>query len=331
MTDTRTVENIINSRRVILGPSDKLRAVWPLKYPWTQGIKERMIANTWFPNEIDMSADSRDYKQLRERVSYDRALAFLSNLDSFQLTNLADNISVHVTAPEIKSCLHRQVWEEEVHVDSYSLMVESTSEDPLSIYDMYRHNPLLQAKNEFVTAQADQIGEEFSVKGFIKAVVSNCVLEGIYFFSGFLTFYAIGRGTQRMLGSVDMIRYIQRDELTHLDLFVYIWYALREEFPEAFDEQLIQECLDIIAGGVQRESMWGHHVIEDGVLGLTNPIVDGFLQHRGDEICDALSLPRLYDVTNPVPWFYSFSEVNQGESNFFEAKPIDYQKGGLEW
>ena len=65
----RSVENIINARRVILGPSDKVRAVHPLKYPWARSLK-RMIANDWRPVEVDMTKSG--YKNLRERESYDQ-------------------------------------------------------------------------------------------------------------------------------------------------------------------------------------------------------------------------------------------------------------------
>ena len=333
MSDTRTAEDIINARRIIEGPSDTLRAVSPLKYPWAWDMRERMEANEWKPAEVNMTRDSVEYNTLTkgEVTMYDRALAFLSNLDAIQLGNLSDNIAQHVTAPEIKTCLNRQIWEEEVHVVSYSLMVESTSSDPMKIYDMHRHNELLKNKNEFVTRQAYQVGDNFTPEGFVKALMSNLVLEGIYFFSGFLAFYAIARGPQKMLGSSDMIKYIQRDELTHLDLFTHIWHDLKKERPELFTEETMDECRGIIEEAVDYETAWGQHIIEDGVMGLTDDIIRGFIEHRSDVICDQAGLPRLYNTPNTVEWFYKASEVNRSEGNFFESKPIDYQRGGLKW
>ena len=126
-----------------------------------------------------------------------------------------------------------------------------------------------------------------------------------------------------------MIRYIQRDELTHLDLFARIWEELKNEHTEVFTEEFIRtQVHPLIMGAVEREIIWGKHVIEPGVMGLTDGIIENFIQHRADEVCDLLKIPRIYNVTNAVPWFYNYSAVNRNEPNFFEAKVTDYE-GGL--
>lgn len=52
----------------------------------------------------------------------------------------------------------------------------------------------------------------------MKALIANYILEGIYFYSGFMFFYNLGR-MGKMPGTVQEIRYINRDENTHLWLF----------------------------------------------------------------------------------------------------------------
>ena len=68
----------------------------------------------------------------------------------------------------------------------------------------------------------------------------NYILEGIYFYSGFMFFYNLGRN-QLMPGSVQEIRYINRDENTHLWLFRNILIELKKEQPDLFTEQYIDE------------------------------------------------------------------------------------------
>ena len=70
--------------------------------------------------------------------------------------------------------------------------------------------------------------------------MANYILEGIYFYSGFSFFYALGR-QGKMLGTVSEIKYIQRDELTHLALFQGIFREIRKENPELFTPELIEE------------------------------------------------------------------------------------------
>lgn len=346
MTEVTTEHNkplsafdIINRRRVIMGPQDKLRAQSPVKYPWAPALWRQMKDNTWDPAEVKgLPRDKKDYGTLTdgEKLMYDRDLAFLSNLDSIQVNNLSDHLMNKITAPEIKQCCHRQLFEEELHVESYSLLVENTHSNPMEIYDMYRHSKPLGEKNAFITKQAELLDEgDFSPEKFLYAVDSNICLEGIYFFSGFLGFYTLAR-RGKMTASADMIKFIQRDELTHLNLFVNIRKELRKEHPGLFrgaeGERIKKNSIDLIRSAVELEVAWGCHIIEGGVLGLTPEIIEQFIQHLADRRAASMGIGTIYGVKNPVPWFDSFSKPNGTEENFFERSPGDYKAAGaLEW
>lgn len=326
-----TANEIINQRRIINGPRDSLRAISLQKYPWAREIWLTMLKNTWFPAEVDLSRDIREFPSLSkpEKQMFSRALAFLSNLDAIQLTNLAENITGYITDPTIQQCLYRQVFEEAVHVDSYSAIVEAVCSDPMEIYDMYRVNPTLKSKNDFVLSKANEIkNHEFSNEQFIYALTANVVLEGIYFYSGFLSFYTLAR-MGKMLGAANMIKFIQRDELVHLELFTKIFNSLKAEMPHEFTPRVLENCRNIIRQGVELETSWGQHVIEGGVMGLTDKIMENYCKSLGDERAEKLELGQLYGVANPVNWVVGFSKVNRTEENFFEAKVTSYSKRQL--
>ena len=67
-----------------------------------------------------------------------------------------------------------------------------------------------------------------------------------------------------MPGSVQEIRYINRDENTHLWLFRNILLELKKEEPQLFTESRIEEYREMIKEGCQQEISWGHYVIEPG-------------------------------------------------------------------
>ena len=62
--------------------------------------------NFWIPEEINLSADLKDYKNLTaaERTAYDKILSFLVFLDSIQTANLPC-IAQYITANEVNLCL----------------------------------------------------------------------------------------------------------------------------------------------------------------------------------------------------------------------------------
>lgn len=322
----------VNARRVIEGPSNNLMAISPLKHKWARNIYDKMLENTWFRQEVDLSRDVKQYSELTdaERVMYDRALAFLSNLDGIQFNNLMNNISCHITSPEINMCISRQSWEEANHVDAYATLIEAIALDPWQVYTMFARDGMLGEKNEYIMQQSLILGEEYSAKNFVRAVVANILLEGIYFYSGFLAFYVLAKNG-KMLGTADMIRFIQRDEVVHLNLFVLIFKTLQEERPELFDAELYDDIKVLFEGAVELESSWGRHIIEGGVLGLTDGIVGDYIKYRADVCLGMMGLNPMYGVKSPVAWVEKFSEINGNESNFFEAKVSAYSKGTLAW
>ena len=179
-----------------------------------------MLQNTWFPQEVDLSNDVRDYHNLSdyERSSYNKALSQLIFMDSLQTNNLMDNINPYITSPEINLILVRQAYEEALHSQSYAVMVDSISDNSEEIYDMWRYDTQLKAKNDAIAKIYEDLGAYGSDENIIKAMFANQILEGIYFYSGFTFFYALGRAG-KMIGSTQMIRFIQRDEVTHLLIF----------------------------------------------------------------------------------------------------------------
>lgn len=332
------ITSITNSRRIAFGPKDELMCMAAIKYPWATDIYDRMEANTWFPKSIPLGGDRDCYRSDklndRERSAYDKSLAFVSNLDGIQFNNLIHNIGQHVTAPEVSLALARQAAEEGVHVRSYQFMIEAVSLNPVDVYMAFERDGMLAKKNEFIMRQSAILkgDRDPTPANFARAIVGNVALEGIYFYSAFLNFYILARNG-KMLGSADMIKYINRDEgETHLDLFISMHHAFKAENPHLYDEQFYRDAKQLLLDATEMEISWGQYIIQGGFLGLTDAVVDQFVKHLANLRAVALGFEPLFPgVVNPVPWFDDFSKPNGTRSNFFEAKPTDYAADGLDW
>ena len=325
----------INDRRLIEGPTNQLMQITPVRHDWAMKVLEQMQNNTWDQREVDLSEDAKQYAtgMLTEGnlKAYQKALAFLSNLDGIQFNNLTMNIGRHITSPEVSMCIARQAWEEAQHVLSYAQMIESIGFDPKEIYWMFETDPILAEKNQYIMASSEILGKKYSATNFVKAIAANIALEGIYFFNGFLVFYVLER-QNLMRGSAKMIKLIQRDEeQTHLNLFLLMWKTMQLERPELFHGSVITDVLNLIDNAVRHEITWGKWIISEGVLGLTDKIIEDFVKHLADERLRAMGLTSMYNVENPVPWFKEASSVNGTDENSFEAKVTAYSTGALEW
>ena len=155
--DRKTIYNpksieTISNRKTFGGNPDGMINFTKYKYEWAVKLWDQMEANTWFPKEVQMTQDAKDYKFLTppEKRMYDLVLSQLIFMDSLQTNNLMDNINPYITAPEINAILSRQSYEEANHSKSYAVMVESISDNTDLIYDMWKTDEKLQEKNSFI-------------------------------------------------------------------------------------------------------------------------------------------------------------------------------------
>lgn len=280
-----------------------------------------------------MTADVRDYKQLTdaEKNAYDKALSQLIFMDSLQTNNLIDNVNPYITSPEINLILVRQAFEEALHSQSYAVMVDSISQNSDEIYDMWRQDAKLKFKNDHIAKVYDSLATDNATDtDILKAMFANQILEGIYFYSGFTFFYTLAR-SGKMLGSAQMIRFIQRDEVTHLILFQNMINTTRKERPELFTPELIEEVYQMFRDAVELEITWGKHITEGNILGLTDSIIEDYIQYLADRRLKAVGFEKIYNKEHPIKWVDNFSNFNDQKTNFFEGNVTNYSKGSLDF
>jgi len=320
----------VNERRIFGGNPTGIFELNDIKYQWAYNLWEMMLNNTWFPKEVDMTRDVSDYKQITdvEKAAYDKALSQLIFMDSLQTNNIMDNINPYVTSPEINLILVRQAYEEALHSQSYAVMVDSISVNSKEIYDLWRRDMMLKSKNDAIAAVYDELSKNPTEHNFVKACFANQILEGIYFYSGFAYIYTLAR-SGKMLGSAQMIRFIQRDEVTHLVLFQNLINSLRKERPDLFTEQLKGEVIEMFKEAVRLESEWGKYITGGQVLGLTDAIIEQYIKYLADDRLTSVGFPKLYNVSNPIKWVDDFSKFNDQKTNFFEGTVANYSKGSL--
>ncbi|ADU80277.1 ribonucleotide-diphosphate reductase subunit beta [Helicobacter pylori] len=320
----------VNERKIFGGNPTSMFDLNKIKYQWADHLWKTMLANTWFAEEVSMNDDKRDYLKLsvEEKIGYDRALAQLIFMDSLQTNNLIDNVNPFITSPEINLCLVRQAYEEALHSHAYAVMVESISANTEEIYDMWRNDMQLKSKNDYIAQVYMELAKNPTEENILKALFANQILEGIYFYSGFSYFYTLAR-SGKMLGSAQMIRFIQRDEVTHLILFQNMINALRNERADLFTPKLINEVIEMFKKAVEIEALWGDYITQGKILGLTSSLIEQYIQFLADSRLSKVGIAKVYGVQHPIKWVESFSSFNEQRSNFFEARVSNYAKGSV--
>ena len=319
-------------RRMIGGNTTNLNDFNNLKYPWTSDWYRQAMNNFWVPEEISLAQDLKDYPKLsvHEKSAYDKILSFLIFLDSFQTANLP-RISEYITANEVNLCLSIQTFQESLHSQSYSYMLDTicSPEERNEILYQWKDDKHLLDRNTLIGNIYNEFTTSSDKKTFLKVLMANYILEGIYFYSGFMFFYNLSRNG-KMPGSAQEIRYINRDENTHLWLFRNIIIELQKEEPELFTDENINMIKDLLKQGVEQEIEWGKYVIGDNIPGLSSKMVEDYILYLGNLRWSGLGYGTLYEGHNEEPedmkWVGQYSNANMVKTDFFEARSTAYAK-----
>ena len=218
-----------------------------------------------------------------------------------------------------------------MHSQSYSYMLDTicSPDERMDILYQWKTDDRLLKRNTFIGDCYNLFQEKKDPGTLLKVMMANYILEGIYFYSGFMFFYNLARNG-RMPGSAQEIRYINRDENTHLWLFRSIILELQNECPELFDEKMVKELSELLMEGVRQEIAWGHYVIGDNIPGLTRDMVSDYIQYLGNLRWTSLGYEALYPGHESEPesmeWVSQYSNANMVKTDFFEAKSTAYAK-----
>lgn len=324
----------LTARRMVNGDTTNLNDFNNLKYEWTSDWYRQAMNNFWIPEEINLAQDKKQYPNLpeAERVAYDKVLSFLIFLDSIQSANLP-NVSDYITANEVNLCLHIQTYQECIHSQSYSYMLDSICEPDKrdEILYLYRDDEFLAKRNKYIGDIYNAFQEEKTPHNFLRVLVANYILEGVYFYSGFMFFYNLARNG-RMTGSAQQIRYINRDENTHLWLFRNIINELRKEEPSMFTEDLQAEYQAMVKEGAEQEMAWGKYVIGNDIQGLNESMVEDYIKYLANQRAMDIGLEPIYEGHREEPesmkWVSNYSNANMIKTDFFEARSTAYAKSG---
>ena len=187
----------------------------------------------------------------------------------------------------------------------------------------------LLKRNTFI----GELYNEFQTKKdsftLLKVMMANYILEGIYFYSGFMFFYNLSRNG-KMPGSAQEIRYINRDENTHLWLFRNMILQLKEEEPQLFTRENIKLLKGMLMEGVEQEIAWGYYVLGDEIPGLSKAMITEYMKYLGNLRFTGLGFEVVYPGYEKEPesmkWVSYYSNANMVKTDFFEAKSTAYAK-----
>lgn len=297
----------------VLTPSTDRFTTFPIKYPDLWALYKKSVASFWTAEEIDLGADVTDWNKLtdNERHFIKMVLAFFAASDGIVMENINLNFGAEVQIPEARSFYAYQGFNEAIHGETYSLMIDKFAGDEKDmLLSAIETVPTVKEKAEWAMGWFDKSAP------FAQRLVAFMCVEGIFFSGSFCAiFWLKKRGL--MPGLCFSNELISRDEGQHLEFAVALYHHLQLQTKT----DLVQK---IIRGAVAIEKKFITEAIPCKMIGMDSEKMSQYIEYVADRLLKQLGHAPLWNSENPFDWMENISL--EGKTNFFEKRVGDYSK-----
>jgi len=292
--------------------------MFPIQYPAVWDMYKKHEASFWTAEEIDLSQDGKDWDCLSdsERHFVKHVLAFFAASDGIVNENLAAQFSTEVQSPEARAFYGFQMAMENIHSETYSLLIEQYIRDPAEkemVFDAIHTMPAVREKAQWAIQWMNR------ENSFAERLVAFAAVEGILFSGSFCAIYWLKkRGL--MPGLTFSNELISRDEGLHAEFACLIYGMLRHQLPEDVAHAIIR-------GAVEVERRFICEALSCDLIGMNSELMVKYIEFVADRLLAALGHSKIFGANNPFDWMELISL--QGKTNFFEKRVGEYQKAGV--
>jgi ribonucleoside-diphosphate reductase beta chain len=292
--------------------------LFPIQHNDIWQMYKQAEASFWTAEEIDLSPDLADWEKLNdgERHFVSHVLAFFAASDGIVNENLAINFLSEVQYPEAKCFYGFQVMMENIHSETYSLLIDTyvrDSREKNKLFNALETVPCVAKKGEWALKWINS-------ETFVERLIAFAAVEGIFFSGSFCSiFWLKKRGLMPGLSFSNEL--ISRDEGLHCD-FACLLYTqhIKNKLPQ-------ERVYEIILDAVRIEKEFITEALPVALIGMNADLMTQYIEFVADFWLQRLGYEKYYNTPNPFDFMTTISL--QGKTNFFEKRVAEYQKAGV--
>jgi ribonucleoside-diphosphate reductase beta chain len=293
--------------------------LFPIQHHDIWKFYKQQEASFWTAEEIDLQQDVSDWvNKLNddERHFVKHVLAFFAASDGIVNENLAENFVNEVQYTEAKFFYGFQIMMENIHSETYSLLIDSLIKDKEEqnyLFNAIDTVPAIKKKAEWALNWIES-------DSFAERLIAFAAVEGIFFSGSFCSiFWLKKRGL--MPGLTFSNELISRDEGLHCDFACHLY---NEHIENKLSESTIR---DIIVSALEIEKEFILEALPVRLIGMNSELMVKYLEFVADRLMVALNCSKIYNSDNPFDFMQNIAL--QGKTNFFEKRVAEYQKAGV--
>jgi ribonucleoside-diphosphate reductase beta chain len=293
--------------------------IFPIKHHDIWNWYKKSEASFWTAEEIDLQQDMTDWNTKlsdEERYFVKHILAFFAASDGIVNENLAENFVNEVQYPEAKFFYGFQIMMENIHSETYSLLIDTYVKDEREKNELFHAIEVFPA----IKKKADWALKWIKSDSFAERLIAFAAVEGIFFSGAFCSiFWLKKRGL--MPGLTFSNELISRDEGVHCDFAVHLHnHHLNNKVSKERITEILKDALNI-----EREFIT--ESLPVSLIGMNAKLMTQYLEFVTDRLLVELGCERVFNVNNPFDFMDMISL--QGKTNFFEKRVSEYQKAGV--
>merc|ERR1712012_16517 len=258
--------------------------LFPIQYPGLFEMYKKHEASFWTAEEIDLAQDSKDWSTLAEGEQHfiKHILAFFAASDGIVLENLSSRFSTEIQVPEARAFYGFQIAMENIHSETYSLLIEQYIRDPTEKDKVLHAIHTMPAVREKAQWAVQWMNGENS---FAERIVAFAAVEGILFSGSFCAIYWLKkRGL--MPGLTFSNELISRDEGLHAEFACLLYGMLQHRLPDVVVH-------DIIRGAVETERHFICEALPCDLIGMNSDMMTRYIEFVADRLLASLGHPKL--------------------------------------
>jgi len=293
--------------------------LFPIEHEDIWKLYKQQEACIWTAEEIDLGQDITDWEHKLnndEQHFIKNVLAFFAASDGIVNENLAMNFVNEVQYTEAKFFYGFQIMMENIHSETYSLLIDTYIKDREEQMHLFRAVDTIPA----IKKKADWAIKWINSESFVERLVAFAAVEGIFFSGSFCSiFWLKKRGL--MPGLTFSNELISRDEGMHCDFACHLY---NNHIEKKLSEKKLKE---IIVSALEIEKEFILEALPIRLIGMNSDLMSQYLEFVTDRLLVALGCSKVYNVGNPFDFMENIAI--QGKTNFFEKRVAEYQKAGV--
>ena len=280
---------------------------------------KKHVASFWTAEEIDLSSDLEDWKKLNkdERHYIKHVLAFFAASDGIVNENLVERFMSEVQWTEARSFYGFQVAMENIHSETYSLLIDTYVKDlgeKNKLFHAIETMPSIKRKAEWCFKYTK------SSESFATRLLAFACVEGVFFSGSFCAIFWLKR-RGLMPGLTFSNELISRDEGLHTDFACLLYNILK------YTRLSLSKVHKIVGEAVLLEQEFVCESLPVRLIGMNDKLMSEYIEFCADRLLVVLGYPKLFGTKNPFGWMEMISM--SGKTNFFEKRVAEYQKAGV--